>query len=244
MGNKFLDGVYFLATSAGTVDFIPASAIQGYRTPANGGAANTITYGYRAESASLNEWEIGVGTYSTTGPTLARTTVIANHLGTTAKVNFTAAPNVGVVALSQDIMFPAGTLMLFQQTSAPTGWTKETTHNDKALRVVSGTASSGGTNAFSTVMAQTTVGSTTLSISQIPAIDPTIAGASTNAGSYSSAGGGTFVSRTLRGTNLNGDTFSAGSTSFGWTTPGGGGSHNHSITMDMKYVDVIIATKD
>jgi hypothetical protein len=30
----------------------------------------------------------------------------------------------------------AGTLMLFQQTAAPTGWTKQTTHNDKALRVV------------------------------------------------------------------------------------------------------------
>ena len=48
--------------------------------------------------------------------------------------------------------FASGTAMLFQQTSAPTGWTKSTTHNDKALRVVSGTASSGGTSAFSTAM--------------------------------------------------------------------------------------------
>jgi microcystin-dependent protein len=47
-------------------------------------------------------------------------------------------------------LFPTGTAMLFQQTSAPTGWTKSTTHDDKALRVVSGTASSGGTAAFST----------------------------------------------------------------------------------------------
>ena len=46
--------------------------------------------------------------------------------------------------------FPATTLMLFQQTAAPVGWTKETTHNDKGLRVVSGAASSGGTDAFST----------------------------------------------------------------------------------------------
>ena len=28
--------------------------------------------------------------------------------------------------------FPQGTSMLFQQTAAPTGWTKQTTHNDKA----------------------------------------------------------------------------------------------------------------
>lgn len=46
----------------------------------------------------------------------------------------------------------SGTLMLFQQTAAPTGWTKQTTHNDKALRVVSGTASSGGTTAMSTAL--------------------------------------------------------------------------------------------
>jgi hypothetical protein len=47
--------------------------------------------------------------------------------------------------------FTAGTLMLFQQTTAPTGWTKQTTHDNKALRVVTGTASSGGSNTFSGV---------------------------------------------------------------------------------------------
>ena len=35
--------------------------------------------------------------------------------------------------------FPSGTKMLFQQTAAPTGWTKDTGSNDVALRVVSGT---------------------------------------------------------------------------------------------------------
>ena len=50
--------------------------------------------------------------------------------------------------------FPSGTKMLFQQTTAPTGWTKVTSGVDnKALRVVSGTASSGGSNAFSNTLA-------------------------------------------------------------------------------------------
>ena len=50
--------------------------------------------------------------------------------------------------------FPSGTKMLFQQTSAPTGWTKVTSGvNNKALRVVSGTAGSGGNIAFTTVFA-------------------------------------------------------------------------------------------
>ena len=42
--------------------------------------------------------------------------------------------------------------MLFQQTSAPTGWTKQTTHNDKALRIVTGTVGTGGSVAFSTAL--------------------------------------------------------------------------------------------
>jgi hypothetical protein len=49
--------------------------------------------------------------------------------------------------------FPSGTAMLFVQTAAPTGWTKSTTHDNKALRVVSGTASTGGSVAFTTAFA-------------------------------------------------------------------------------------------
>ena len=49
--------------------------------------------------------------------------------------------------------FPQGTSMLFQQTAAPTGWTKSTTHNDKALRLTSGTVGTGGSVAFSTALA-------------------------------------------------------------------------------------------
>lgn len=39
---------------------------------------------------------------------------------------------------SRDII-PSGTVMAFVEISAPSGWTKITTHNDKVLRVVSGT---------------------------------------------------------------------------------------------------------
>ena len=47
--------------------------------------------------------------------------------------------------------FPSGTKMLFQQTNAPTGWTKVTSGvNNKSLRVVSGTVGSGGNVAFTT----------------------------------------------------------------------------------------------
>lgn len=43
-------------------------------------------------------------------------------------------PNLG----SLTSYFDVGTKMIFYQPSRPTGWTKDTSHNDKALRVVSG----------------------------------------------------------------------------------------------------------
>ena len=72
--------------------------------------------------------------------------------------------------------------MLFQQATAPTGWTTDATHNDKALRIVNGSAtpSTGGSAAFTAAFAsQTPAGSistsisgnvdgTSLSVAQIP----------------------------------------------------------------------------
>jgi hypothetical protein len=50
--------------------------------------------------------------------------------------------------------FASGTKMLFVQTAAPTGWTKDTTNNNNsAIRIVTGTASTGGTVAFTTAFA-------------------------------------------------------------------------------------------
>lgn len=142
--------------------------------------------------------------------------------------------------------FASGTLMLFQQTAAPTGWTKQTTHDNKALRVVSGTAGSGGTTAFTSVFTNQTVstsisvsgttGGTTISESQMPSHRHT---------------SGIF--------NIGGEDYNA--QGFGNATPiytgftGGNGSHNHSfsgsgsgtssaVTLNVAYVDLIIASKN
>lgn len=131
--------------------------------------------------------------------------------------------------------FTAGTLMLFQQTAAPTGWTKQTTHDNKALRVVSGSAASGGSVAFTTAFASQsvsgTVGSTTLSTTQIPSHTHTF-------NVYSDAGG----SIVYHGTGSNAGDVTTSAT-------GGGQSHNHSfsgtaINLAVSYVDLIIASKD
>src|SRR4029079_16837724 len=70
-----------------------------------------------------------------------------------------AALNASIVTggAAWDGIIPGDTAAIFMQTAAPTGWTKVTTHNNKALRVVSGTASSGGSTAFTSVFTSRTI---------------------------------------------------------------------------------------
>lgn len=86
----------------------------------------------------------------------------------------------------QVITLPIGTKMLFVQTAAPTGWTKDVVHNDKALRIVSGVASTGGTVAFTTAFASKAVtGSNTavaITEAQMPSHTHTQQGTFTSAG--------------------------------------------------------------
>lgn len=61
----------------------------------------------------------------------------------------TAAAHLATKGYADGII-PAGTVMVFFQAAAPTGWTQVTTQNDKALRVVSGAGGGvGGATAFS-----------------------------------------------------------------------------------------------
>lgn len=146
--------------------------------------------------------------------------------------------------------FPSGTLMLFQQTAAPTGWTKQTTHNDKTLRVVSGAAGSGGSTAFTSVFtSRTPSGSVsvsnaavTLSESQIPSHTHTFTVTEADDNNHSGNGNNSAANADA---GINGSVTTAGT--------GGGGSHTHNNTasfsgtaMDfaVQYVDLIIASKN
>lgn len=64
-----------------------------------------------------------------------------------------------------------GKTIAFNDTTAPTGWTKVTSHNDKALRVVSGSVGSGGSAAFSTVFGTTVTGGTAISQTHLPSVN-------------------------------------------------------------------------
>lgn len=80
------------ATANTTVSFTLTGAVTGFQTFAVIGDTNT-TY-YSATDTSGN-WEVGLGTYSTTGPTLTRTTIYASSNAGNA-VTFSGTVNVFV----------------------------------------------------------------------------------------------------------------------------------------------------
>jgi len=177
---------------------------------------------------------------------------------TSTGITFPDATTQTTAAASE---FTSGTVMLFAQTAAPTGWTKDTTnYNNSGLRVVTGTASTGGSVDFTTAFASQTptgsvtitavsgsAGATTLSTPQIPSHShpATVYGPSNpaNAPQTRFAGGVQNWNQPFPSTTNN---------------TGGGGSHTHpfsfssgsgtfsgnAINLAVKYVDVIRATKD
>lgn len=149
-------------------------------------------------------------------------------------------------------IIPQNSVMIFYETSAPGGWTKVTSHDNKALRVVSGTGGgfgSGGTagpggSPFTNVMttrpfsgtftATGTIGATTLTTQQIPSH-------SHNAGSSVTVHPG---SPGVQGRRVNGQAPATSPT-------GGGQSHTHpfagnpapysgSLDLRVQYIDVIL----
>jgi hypothetical protein len=165
-------------------------------------------------------------------------------------------PDNSIQTTAAASVIPAGTVMLFAQTAAPTGWTKNTTTgNNTALRLVTGTASTGGSVAFTTAFASQTpsgsvsvsgsAGNTTLTTPQIPSHTHSSFAAGTNP----PIGRGISPSGIYFGAP---NFFPATAT----TSTGGDGSHNHPLTISsatfsgsainlaVSYVDVIRATKD
>lgn len=81
------DRVRETSTTTGTGTFTLAGAVTGFQSFSVIGDGNTTYYCiYRAGS---NEWEVGLGTYASSGTTLARTTVLASS-NSDSLVNFGA----------------------------------------------------------------------------------------------------------------------------------------------------------
>src|SRR3990167_5532668 len=155
--------------------------------------------------------------------------------------------------------FASGTVMLFKQTAAPTGWTKDVTAalNDSALRVITGTVGAqGGTAAFSTTFASRTpagsitVDNHTLITTEIPS-HPHVQQFVDNGASLTLSSSVGLARDSQNGGGIGAAAGTITSMPTSTAAAGGGGAHNHTgsftgTAMDfaVKYNDVIIASKD
>jgi hypothetical protein len=80
------DRVQENTTTSGTGPITLTGAVFGFQTFAVVGNGNTCYYTIVDGGA----WEVGIGTYSTTGPSLARTTILSNSNGNTSPITLSA----------------------------------------------------------------------------------------------------------------------------------------------------------
>jgi hypothetical protein len=229
-------------------------------------SSNTLTFSTAPPSASgnISVRYLGIASVGTVGSFSAGTTGFTPSSATTGAITLAGTLNVanggtglssvgtagnvltsnGSAWVSQAAAaFDAGTVLIFGQTSAPTGWTKLTNLDNYALRVVSGVAGTGGSVAFTTAFASQAVsgtvgtsGATTLSTAQMPSHTHTLRTDSPDTGSIANSYGGGSSAGGTAPTN----------------TQGGGGSHTHTggtftgtaINLAVQYVDVIRASKN
>ena len=220
----YCDGTNFIAASAAFV---------------NGAVLGVSGGGTGLSALTANNVILGNGTSSPTFVAPGASGNILTSNGTTW-ASATFAPE-----------FSSGTRMTFNQTNAPTGWTKSTSVDNAAFRLVSGSVSSGGTVDFTTAFNATravtitsissSVGATTLSTPQIPSHNHTF---STRFGMSTGVSGQATMTTDLAGGDL---------APINTSSTGGGGSHTHpfsfnsasaNVDLEVKYVDLIIAQKN
>jgi hypothetical protein len=198
---------------------------------AEGMAPGLVNNAFRELMAQLKDFQLGsAGDPLTVGGNLA----VTGTSVLTGNVTITGTATVSGRAVDA---FPSGTKILFQQTTAPTGWTKDTTHDNKALRIVSGTAGSGGSINFTTAFGSQNVGDTALDATQIPSHNHTFSGTTSGQSVDHSHSGTTSTAGSHQHsipTSNTGD--SSGRADVGAGAPEGSlftdaaGNHNHTFT--------------
>lgn len=163
------------------------------------------------------------------------------------------------------LYFPTGTKTYFCQTSAPTGWTKDTTFNDATIRIVTtlgGGGGSGGTENFATAMATGTwAGSLSITAGSGPSTTAPTVLASTQIPAHSHNYISYDPSQVFPTAFPVSNPVAPGTVTnvaqvAGFTNPLGGSGHTHTINypgsgttftggsynFNVNYVDLIIAT--
>lgn len=133
-----------------------------------------------------------------------------------------AATKVWVESAAQ-LVFATGDQILWRGASTPTGWTVAA-QNNKALRIVSGVPTSGGTNSFTAAFNSNR--------------NTAVEAAHTHTGSTSTVSNGEFANATV----ASGSSFALANHIHTFFTSAGSG-HLHAFNLDVQYYDMQIIQK-
>lgn len=224
-------------------------------TSISGTATLTANVNYQIPSGVGGVWTV----YNNTTGSFT-VTISSGGGGTTVDITqglhtlvYSDGTNVFRAENSVPTIIPVGTVMLFYQAAAPTGWTQVTSVNDRALRVSNSTGGgTGGAVAWSTYFTGTySVGSTAITEAQMPSHthginDPghthsltlytTATGAGANGGNAHFSGENNVIGTPTATTSSSGT---------GVTIQYTGGSNGHTHTIpSLQYATVIFCSKD
>jgi hypothetical protein len=171
------------------------------------------------------------GNFSVTFSNSGGSVVLPQGRRGTMWIDTTYGPRViSSVGSGQTDIIPAGSVVTFYNTAAPTGYTIVSL-NDYALKVVSSSGGvTSGSVAYSTLFGRTSVDNYALQIADIPAHAHAVTVTSNTIGNV--PGGPTVVTNIATGSGTS------------TTSVGGGGNHTHGLDMRVLTASVILATRN
>jgi len=141
------DRVRETSTTTGTGALSLAGAVVGYQTFSSA-IGNTNTCYYAISNPGVAEWEVGIGTYATSGNTLTRTTILKSS-NSNAAVNFSAGTKDVFVT------YPAGK-SVYQDASGNVTLAGTLTANTIGAFTLGGTVAGGGNQLNNVIIGTTT----------------------------------------------------------------------------------------
>lgn len=221
---KFPDGYASAEFAAPVIDGkIPPSL---YVQAVQGEPIDTTYICYRNQSESISSnWTFNAIPSITSAPT--SDTHAANKAYVDGKLSGNTTP-----------LIPSGTVMVFAQPSAPSGWNFNGAYTDRILRCASSGAQTGGSVSITSL--STNTGSCTLTIEQMPRHTHRITG-DDRMGQYSPYC--KYENPQPPGQDW-GSGGVEGGAAFTIEYVGGGQGHSHTLSISPKYVDVIFASKN